>query len=210
MIIGNSELVDFKLYLVTDRKLFADKDALFNAIEEALKAGVKAVQLREKDLAIRDLLGMAYKMRELTEKYNSKLFINDRADVAIAVDADGVHLGQQSMPPDAVRKIAKKDFLIGVSTHSLNEALEAEQKGADFITFGPIYETPSKMKYGNPVGVDSLRLVKSKISIPVFALGGIKKDKVDEVVKTGADGVAVISGILEAKNIYEGTKEFLR
>ncbi len=202
-------MVDFKLYLITDRKLFADNNAMFNAVGEALEAGVKAVQLREKDLAIRDLLGMAYKMRELTEKYNAKLFINDRVDVAIAVGAEGVHLGQQSMPPDAVRRIVEKDFLVGVSTHNRYEALEAEQKGADFITFGPIYETPSKMKYGNPVGVDSFREVKSKISIPVFALGGVKEDKVDEVIKAGADGVAVISGILASNDIKNETRKFM-
>jgi thiamine-phosphate pyrophosphorylase len=200
-------MLDFRLYLITDRKLFADNDVLFYAVEEALKAGVKAVQLREKDLAIRDLLNMAYTMRKLTKKYNAKLFINDRVDVAIAVDADGVHLGQQSMPTDAVRKIAKKDFLIGVSTHNADEALEAEKKEADFITFGPIYETPSKLKYGKPLGVDALKEVKSKISIPVFAIGGIKQDRIDEVIKAGADGVAIISAILASKDIKDETRK---
>lgn len=205
----NKLLIDFRLYLITDRKLFTDDFLLFSAVEEALKAGVRAVQLREKDLGVRELLDMAYMMRESTKRYEARLFINDRVDVALSVEADGVHLGQKSIPPSAVRKIAKNKFLIGVSTHSIKEAVEAEKGGADFITLGPIYKTPSKLKYGEPIGCDVLRKVKSKVSIPVFAIGGIKEDKVKEVIEAGADGIALISGILGAKDISEKTKEFL-
>ena len=203
-------MIDFKVYLITDRKLFADSNLLFAAVEEALKGGVKAVQLREKDLEIRELLQMAYKMREITKKYKAKLFINDRVDIALAVKADGVHLGQSSMPPSAVRKIAGNKLIIGASTHGIKEALEAEKSGADFITLGPVYKTPSKLKYGRPIGSDTLRNVKSKISIPVFAIGGIKEDKVKEVMGAGADGIALISGILGAKNVGEKTREFFK
>jgi thiamine-phosphate pyrophosphorylase len=234
-------LIDFKLYLITDRKLLHAPYSLLAAVEEALRAGVRAVQLREKDLGTRELLVMAYSMRELTKKYNAKLFINDRVDVALSVEADGVHLGQQSIPPAVVRKItehlcfeetqnamkiipphpplekggrgdfmSKGKFLIGVSTHSINEAIDAEKGGADFITLGPIYKTPSKLKYGEPIGLDVLRKAKSKVSIPVFAIGGIKEDKVKEVMDAGADGIALISGILGATNISEKTMEFLR
>ncbi|MDP3111212.1 MAG: thiamine phosphate synthase [Thermodesulfovibrionales bacterium] len=234
-------MLGFKLYLITDRKLIADSYKLFAAVEEALKGGVKAIQLREKDLEIRELLQMAYKMREITKKYKAKLFINDRVDIALAVGADGVHLGQQSVPAYAARKIteqlcfegrqramniipprpplakggrgdfmSKDKFLIGVSTHSVKEALEAEKSGADFITLGPVYKTPSKLKYGRPIGSDTLRNVKSKISIPVFAIGGIKEDKVKEVMGAGADGIALISGILGAKNVGEKTREFFK
>jgi len=202
-------LLGFKLYLITDKKIFDDNHLLFKAVEEALKAGVKAVQLREKDLGIRELLEMAYKMREITKKYKAKLFINDRVDVALAVKADGVHLGQSSMPPSAVRKIAKDKLMIGVSTHGIKEALEAEKSGADFITLGPVYKTPSKLKYGKPIGIDTLKKVRSKASIPVFAIGGIKEDKVKEVMDAGADGIALISGILGAENIKEKAGEFL-
>jgi len=202
-------LIDFKLYLVTDRKLFTDDYLLFIGIEDALRGGIKAVQLREKDLSVRDLLDMAYRMREITKRYSAKLFINERVDVALAVGADGVHLGQKSIPAYAVKKIVQDKLMIGVSTHSIDEAIEAEKGSADFITLGPIYKTPSKLKYGEPIGLDMLRKVKSKISIPVFAIGGIKEDKVKEAMGAGADGIALISGILGAKNISETARKFL-
>ena len=202
--------VDFRLYLITDRKVLSSHFSLLSSVEEALKGGVKAVQLREKDLGTRELLDMAYKMREITNKYKTKLFINDRVDIALSVEADGVHLGQNSIPPHAVRKIAKGKFMIGVSAHSIEEAKQAEEGGADFITLGPVYKTPSKLKYGQPLGVDIIRKAKDEISIPVFAIGGIKKDRIKEVLDAGADGIALISGILGAKDIKEKTGEFLR
>jgi len=202
--------VDFNLYLVTDRKLFTDHSSLFNAVEEALKGGLKAVQLREKDSGTRDLLDTAYRMRELTNTYQAKLFINDRVDIALAVEADGVHLGKESIPADAVRKTFQNRLLIGVSTHSLEESLDAEKGGADFITFGPIFHTPSKMKYGEPIGTAILRKVRPEISIPIFAIGGVKLDKVKELKEAGAYGVALISAILTSGNIRETTEEFLR
>jgi thiamine-phosphate pyrophosphorylase len=203
-------LKDLKLYLITDRKLFKAQCSMYFAIESALESGARHIQLREKDLSVRELLEMAVWMRELTGEYDAKLFINDRVDIALSVRADGVHLGQNSIPPHAVRKISGDKLMIGVSTHSINEAVDAERDGADFITLGPVYETPSKLRYGNPVGIDSLRKVKSRISIPVLAIGGIKPDKVIEVKEAGADGIALISAILTAENITETTKELLR
>ncbi|MDI6729684.1 MAG: thiamine phosphate synthase [Thermodesulfovibrionales bacterium] len=203
-------LIGFKLYLITDRKLFADSGKMFAAVEEALKAGVKAVQLREKDLPTRELLDMAYKMRELTARHDAKLFINDRADIAMCVNADGVHLGQSSMPVYAVRKVVGDRMMIGVSTHKLNEALTAKREGADFITFGPIYPTPSKLKYGKPVGVESLKIVAEKVAIPVFGIGGIKPDNVEDVVNAGAYGVALISGILGEHDVRRAAENYLK
>ena len=188
--------IDFKLYLITDRKLFPDDGSFFAAIEGALKAGVKAIQLREKDLPTRVLLTTAYGMRKLTSEYCAKLFINDRTDIALCVGADGVQLGHESMPVYAVRKIAGDGFFIGVSTHSLKEAHVAEEEGADFITFGPLYQTPSKLKYGAPVGLEALNKVAGEIGIPVFGIGGIKRDTISAVMKSGPHGIAVISGIL--------------
>lgn len=202
-------LIGFKLYLITDRKLFADSGEMFAAVEEALKAGVKAVQLREKDLATRELLDMAYRMRELTARYNARLFINDRADIAMCVNADGVHLGQSSMPVYAARKVVGDKFMIGVSTHNLDEALTAEREGADFITFGSIYRTPSKLKYGRPVGIESLKAIAEKVAIPVFGIGGIKPDNAKEVINAGAYGVALISGILSAADVTSASMEYL-
>jgi thiamine-phosphate pyrophosphorylase len=207
---GSKELIDLRLYLITDRRLFTSHGSQFTAVEDALKGGLRAVQLREKDLGTRDLLNMAYMMRDLAEQYNARLFVNDRVDIALAVGADGVHLGQNSMSARPVRKISGNKLLIGVSTHGIDEAIEAEKDGADFITLGPIYQTPSKLKYGNPIGIDTLRKVKSKVSIPVLAIGGIKVDKVKELTEVGADGIALISAILTAENIKETTEEFMR
>ena len=168
-------------------------------------------------------------MRELTKKYKAKLFINDRLDIALAVKADGIHLAQNSIPADAVKKAVRavrftlntqhqipphppltkggwgdfyvSRFLIGVSTHSLKEAKEAEKAGADFITFGPVYRTTSKLKYGAPLGIDKLIHITRKVHIPVFAIGGVKSNRIEELRKAGAYGVAMISEIFRTEDI---------
>ena len=203
------QLIDFTLYLITERKLFAAHHLLFNAVEDALRAGVKAVQLREKGLPIRELLEMAYRMRELTGKYRARLFVNDRVDIALCTDADGVHLGQSGIPVSAVRNMVKEGFIIGASTHSVEEATMAEEEGADFITFGPLCETLSKREYGAPLGIDALREVRKKVSIPLFGIGGIKPANVSEVIQSGAFGVAVISGILGEADIKAAAEGYL-
>jgi thiamine-phosphate pyrophosphorylase len=196
--------VDFRLYLITDRHL--TRIPLPEAIQQALLGGVRAVQVREKDLPVRELLALAQELRRMTREIDAKLFINDRVDVAVAVGADGVHLGHQSMPAEAVRKIVGKKMLIGVSTHSLAEAVNAEKAGADFITFGPIFVTPSKMQYGAPVGVEALGTIKEHIRIPVFGLGGIRFDSILQVLQAGADGIATISAILAADDIHKAAE----
>jgi thiamine-phosphate pyrophosphorylase len=202
--------IDFRLYLITDRRLFKDNSSLYGAIEQALAGGVKAVQLREKDLATRELLDMAYRLRELTGRHGARLFINDRIDIALAVNADGVHLGGSSLPAEAARRITGEKFLIGVSTHGIEEAEAAEKEGADFITVGPVYETPSKIKYGKPLGPEILKKVKEKTSVPIFAIGGIKEQRVGEVLGSGAYGVALISAVLAAQDIKSTTETFMR
>lgn len=227
-------MIDFNLYLITDMKLVLETRKspsslgeteqvqlatrysslvtryLLEAIEEALKGGVKAVQLREKDLSTRELLDMAYNLKKLLTRYNAKLFINDRVDIALAVNADGVHLGASSMPVYAARKAAKGNLLVGVSTHSLEEAERAELDGADFVTLGPIYETPSKAQYGKPIGIEILKKAKDKISIPIFAIGGIKLNRVNGVLKSGAYGIALISAILSSDSIKSNAEKFMR
>jgi thiamine-phosphate pyrophosphorylase len=200
--------VDFKLYLITDRKI-ATKP-LPEAVRLALEGGVKVVQLREKDLPVRELLALGQVLRAITREFGAKLFINDRVDVAVAVGADGVHLGHQSMPPEAVRKAAGKELLIGVSTHNREEATAAEADGADFITFGPIFETPSKSKYVVPVGIDAIKALKKEIKIPIFALGGIKSGNLKQVIMSGASGISMISAILAAPNIKETAAMFVQ
>ena len=200
-------LMDFNLYLITDRVNLPRKRNLLTAVRQALKAGAGAIQLREKDLEAGELLKMAHKMRKLTDEYSAGLFINDRFDIALAAGADGVHLTQNSIPVDVVRDTVKKKLLIGVSTHSLKEARQAEKGGADFITLGPVYKTASKLKYGAPVGIDKFKTITGKIHIPVFALGGIKTENLREVKDAGAYGVSMISEIFRADNIQKKTVE---
>jgi thiamine-phosphate pyrophosphorylase len=201
--------IDFRLYAITDRKLITRYTSLITAVSQALSGGVRAIQLREKDLETRELLKLTFKMRELTYKYDAKLFINDRFDVALAAGADGVHLTQNSIPAEEVRKTVRKKLLIGVSTHSLKEAKDAEKEGADFITFGPVYRTQSKIKYGRPVGLDALRQVCRQMKLPVFALGGIKTGRIKKVQDAGAYGVSMISEIFKADNIKQRARELV-
>ncbi len=200
-------MIDFNLYLITDRK--QARMSLSETVGLALKGGVRAVQLREKDLPVRELLALAQELRAITKEFRAQLFINDRVDVAVAVDADGVHLGHQSMPVDAVRKIVGARMLIGVSTHTVQEAQDAEQGGADFITFGPVFVTPSKAQYGAPAGPEALKELKKRIHIPVFGLGGITRNNMHEVVQAGADGIAMISAIVAAENVHKASEDIV-
>jgi thiamine-phosphate pyrophosphorylase len=205
-----SQAIGFKVYLISDIDLFSSSDSLLRGIEEALAGGIKAVQLREKNMQTRELLTLAYKFRELTARYRASLFINDRLDIALAVDADGLHLGQSGIPAAVARKAARRNLKIGCSTHSLEEATEAERQGADFITFGPIFETPSKMKYGKPLGLHALKDAGKEIKIPIFGIGGIKKDNIAEVLHSGARGIALISGILADSDKTGAAREYLK
>ncbi|MDH4099310.1 MAG: thiamine phosphate synthase [Nitrospirota bacterium] len=201
--------VDFNLLLITDRHVVRT-GGLIAAVEQALSGGVRCVQLREKEMPVRELLALAHEMRELTSRYNARLIINDRVDVAIAVGADGVHLGGESMPVRAVRKITGTSFIVGVSTHAPAEAVQAEADGADYVTFGPVYATPSKMKYGPPVGLNALRECCKKVKIPALGLGGIKKESAREVLDAGAYGIAMISAILAAEDVRKAAEGFCK
>jgi thiamine-phosphate pyrophosphorylase len=184
------------LYLITDRHQVHETWTFLELVEELLCSGIGMVQLREKDLSAAELLPLALKMRALTDKYACRLLINDRIDVAQAVAADGVHLGHHSLPVAAARKILGESSLIGVSTHSPEEIVEAHQQGADFVTYGPVFYTPSKVGMGNPVGIELLRTVCHNSPLPVYALGGIKRSNCREIVQTAAHGVAVISALM--------------
>ncbi len=198
----------FSLYLVTDRSAPL-ATSLQDAVESCLAAGLKAVQLREKDMAVRDLLGLAHTLRDSTRRHAAKLLINDRADVALAVGADGVQRAGTSLPVSALRAISPPGFLIGASVHDIAEARAAESAGADFLLFGPVYETPSKRQYGPPQGLAALERVSAAVSLPVFAVGGVTPGRVAEVTRTGAAGVAVIGAILAAERPADAVKAFL-
>ena len=200
---------DRRLYLVTDRGLLKGVD-LVGAIAQALEAGVRMVQLREKDLGSRELLSLAKSIRELTMKFDALLLINDRVDIALLSGADGVHLGQDGFSPLDARKVLGGKRLIGVSAHGVNEALIAQGEGADFITLGPVYPTPSKAPYGEPIGAKALEEVTSKVDLPVYAIGGIKKGLVKEVLEKGAFGVAVISAVLASEDIGKSAGDIIK
>ena len=197
----------FALYLVTDRLIA--RRPLPDVVEECLGAGLRAVQLREKDLGVRDLLALAAPLREATRRHGARLLINDRADVALAVGADGVQRTGDSLPVGALRRIGLAPFLIGASVHADAEARAAAGDGADFLVFGPVYETPSKRAYGPPQGLAPLRRVAAAVDRPVIAIGGITPPRVAEVLGAGAAGVAVISAILAAERPADATKSFL-
>jgi len=200
--------VDFNLYLITDRKQVRGGD-LCSAVEGALRGGVRAVQLREKDLSSRDLYDLALRLREITARHGARLLINDRLDIALAAEADGVHLGENSLPVSRVREIAGERMLIGVSCHGLEGGVAAQEYGADFITFSPIYYTPSKAPYGEPLGTERLADACRLLRMPVFALGGINKQTVRTVLGHGAAGIALISAILSAEDPERAARELL-
>ena len=200
---------DFDLYLVTDRSLTQGRDLLW-VLQQALDGGVKAIQIREKDLGGRDLLFLAEAARKLTQRYHAHLLINDRIDIALAVDADGVHLSTASIPIESARDLLGRQRLLGASTHSLEEAQEAERNGADFVVFGPVYFTPSKAPYGEPQGMAALKKIVEKISLPIYAIGGIKLENIDDVRRAGVRGVALISAIMSAADPKNATKKILK
>ena len=200
--------VDFNLYLITDRNGTSGR-GLIPIVEEALNGGVKAVQLREKDLSSRDLYATAYDLRKLTARYGARLFINDRVDIALAVDADGVHLGSASIPVHRARGILGRKKFIGVSCHNTVSAISAQDQEADFITFGPVFPTPSKAAYGDPVGVEKLGTIAEMLTIPVFALGGVNRKNAARVMEAGAHGIALISAVMAADDPREETRSLL-
>jgi thiamine-phosphate pyrophosphorylase len=197
----------FSLYLVTDRAAAARP--LVDMVEECLGAGLRAVQLREKDLEVRALLALAQDLREATRRHGARLLVNDRADVALATGADGVQRTHTSLPVSALRAIGPAGFLVGASVHSVAEAREAVDEGADFVVFGPVYDTPSKRRYGPPRGLAALEAVARAVPRPVLAVGGLTPGRVPEVLAAGAAGVAVIGAIHGAARPADATKAFL-
>ena len=199
----------FDLYLVTDRAQTGGRDPLA-VLEQALAGGVKAVQLREKDLNGKALFELAEKTRRLCDRYQASLLINDRIDVALAVDAAGVQITGVSLPVDVARNLLGPRKLLGASTHSLEEARQAQNDGADFILFGPVYLTPSKAAFGAPQGLQALKKILENVSLPVYAIGGIKAEHIAELRSLGVRGVALISAIIGAADPKEAAASLLR
>lgn len=189
--------MDFSLYLITDRQQTAGRP-LLEVVHAALRGGVGAVQLREKDLADEELYPLARDLRSLTREFGARLLINKRIDICQAIDADGVQLGIGGITIAQARRELGEQRLIAYSAHSVPEARAAESAGADFITFSPVFHTPSKAAYGEPVGLEKLSEACAILSIPVFALGGVKRENLSRVMSAGAMGVAMISAISAA------------
>ena len=199
---------EWGLYLVTDRHQTGGRD-LLEVVGQALRAGVRAVQLREKDLPTRDLYHLAGKLLAMTRAAGAALLINDRVDVAMALPADGVHLTRRSLPPKAARELLGPARLIGISCHSLAEVREAVDGGADFVVLGPIFETPSKIPYGAPLTTALLQQARTATTLPILAIGGINTARIPDVMAAGADGVAVISAVMAAPDPGAALSELL-
>jgi len=190
--------INFSLYLITSMQALPEGQDLLDAVEQALQGGVGAVQLRDKELPDDKRLQLARQLRSLTRLYGARLLINGSVDIALAVEADGVHLGAASLSVAEARQLLGPSRLIGYSAHSLKELGSAAEQGADFATFSPIFFTPSKAAYGPPQGMERLQAACSTSPLPVIALGGIDQNRITAIRQAGARGVAVISAILSS------------
>jgi thiamine-phosphate pyrophosphorylase len=198
--------INFRLYVVTDRQQTAGR-ALEEVVAAAARGGAGAIQLREKDLSARDLYTLGARLQAALSPYGVPLLINDRLDVALALDAAGVHLAGHSLSTAVARRVLGPDKLLGVSTHSVEEAHCAAEDGADFVVFGPVFTTPSKVAYGPPQGLQHLTAVVCAVHIPVIAIGGIDHTNLSQVVQAGAYGVAMIRAVLAAPEPYKATQQ---
>lgn len=190
---------ELKFYLVTDSDILRGRD-FYNSIEEALKGGVTMLQLREKNASGKEFLEKAIKLRELTKKYNVKFIINDRVDIAMLCDADGVHVGQSDIPANKVRELIGEDKIVGVSARTVEEALIAKKNGADYLGVGAMFTTTTKLD-AKSVSIEKLKEIQEMVSLPVVAIGGLSLSNIDKLKKCNVDGYAVVSAILGAENI---------
>jgi len=196
------------LYFITDPKL--TKKDIFKDANSAIRAGVKIIQYREKEKDTKYMIEEATKIKEVCKENNILFLINDRVDVALAVDADGVHLGREDMPYTKARTLLGNERIIGLTIHNLEEAIEAENIGADYIGVSPIFETKTKPDAGKPSGLQLLIDLKENIKIPYVAIGGINEYNIKSVLSTGTRYVAIISAIITKDNVEEECKKFRR
>lgn len=198
--------MDYGLYVITDEGISHGLSHVEIARKVA-EGGADVIQLRDKARTSKDMLSIAIQIKEITRSAGIRFIVNDRLDLARAADADGVHLGQEDLPVPFARRVAPKGFIIGTSVRTVQEALLAESEGADYIALSPIFDTPTKSDAGPGKGLEMLKEIKSAVSIPVIAIGGIGKGNVRQVMDAGADGVAVISAIVGQKDIVKATAE---
>lgn len=196
-----------KLYLITDSPILQGRD-FYKCIEDALKGGATMIQLREKNCDGKEFLEKAYKLRELTKKYDALFIINDRVDIALLSDADGVHVGQSDIPASDVRKLIGENKILGVSARNLEEAIKGEEQGADYLGVGAMFTTNTK-KDAEYVTLDTLKEMKENIKIPLVAIGGLTLDNMESIKDCGIDGYAIISAILSKKDICSECKKWI-
>jgi thiamine-phosphate pyrophosphorylase len=201
--------VDFSLYLITDRQQTGGRP-LPEVIRAALRAGVRGIQLREKDLGTRPLLALARELSALARPYRATVLVNDRVDVCCAAGSAGVHLPASGLPVSVARRLLGPDRLIGVSTHSADEAARADADGADLILLGPIFETPTKRAFGPPIGLGELERARGRCRVPLFGVGGITNERVRDVLNAGARGVAVVASVMAAGDVERACQDLLR
>lgn len=199
--------IDLSLYLVTDKS--DDVEKFLKTIEEAIKGGVTVVQIREKTAETLDFYNLALQVKEITTKYNVPLIINDRVDVALAIDADGVHVGQSDMPCDVTRKLIGNDKILGVSAATIPEAKKAQEDGADYIGTGAVFPTATKDDAPKITKKD-LKEIANSIDIPVVAIGGINLNNVNELKDTDIAGISVVSAIMSSDNPKKSSEELLK
>ena len=200
--------IDYTLYLVTDRDLMSTK-TLEEAVEQAIMGGCTLVQLREKIASSRDFYQTALKVKAITDNYDVPLIINDRVDIALAIGADGVHVGQSDLPAGVVRKIIGKDKILGVSAGTVEKAIEAQRDGADYIGVGALFSTSTKTD-AKSVSIETLMKIIKEVSIPVVGIGGINAENAVKLKNTGIDGIAVVSAIIAQKDIRLSAEKMLK
>ena len=204
MKVGKSAML---LYIVTDRTWLGE-NSLVEQVEQTIKAGATFIQLREKDLSFDEYVKIAKDVKTITDKYKIPFVINDNVDVALAVCADGIHVGQSDMQAQNVRVLIGENKILGVSAQTVEQAIKAEECGADYLGVGAVFSTSTKTDANN-ISIDTLRDICSAVSIPVVAIGGISKNNIFELTGSGVDGVAVVSAIFAQHDITSATTELL-
>lgn len=197
-----------RLLVVTDRHQ-TNRRPLVPLLQRVLTAGVPAIQLRERDLSARELVTLAREVQVVTASRRSQLLINDRIDVALALEGVGVHLRNNSLPVSVARQLLGAQRLLGISVHAVEEVMKAESQGADYIVLGPIFETPSKQMFGPPLGIHTLEKACRLVRIPIIGIGGVTTARAREMRRAGAFGVAVITAVLGAADVESAARELL-
>lgn len=197
--------IDYTLYLCTDRDLMST-DTIEEAVEQAVKGGCTVVQLREKDCSSLEFYETALRVKKITDEYKIPLIINDRVDIALAVIADGVHVGQDDLPAASVRRILGGDKVIGVSAGSVREAVKAREDGADYLGVGAMHATSTKTD-ADVTTVEELKKIREMVDLPIVAIGGMNKQTLPELKGTGVDGIAVVSAVIAADDIERAASE---